>query len=284
MRNIALRLAYDGTDFVGSQYQNQGRSVQEALEQAWEQLTQEQRRVTLAGRTDAGVHATGQVANVRTETRHSCRTILRGLNAKLPPDVAIQAVCEVDPNFHARHSANRRSYRYLIDNNDAWLPTLRNYVLYVEQRLDPAAMAAALTRLEGTHDFAAFSALVPEQRSTVRTCYAARLSEVDFFGRRLIAIDLTANAFLQHMVRVIVGTALLAGRGKITPDGFQAILESRDRKAAGPTAVAHGLTLVSVGYPPGVVRWGGEDAAEIAPGIRVTPASGMPPSPNPGDA
>jgi tRNA pseudouridine38-40 synthase len=184
------------------------------------------------------------------------------MNAKLPVDVAIQAVREVDMDFHARHSAKRREYRYLIDNNVAWLPTQRHYVLYVEQKLDTAAMAEALLRLVGTHDFAAFSALVPDQRSTVRTCYTARLSEVMIFGRHLIAIDLAANAFLQHMVRVIVGTALLVGRGKITPDGFQRILESHDRKAAGPTAVAHGLTLVSVGYPSGMVHWDDEDAED----------------------
>jgi tRNA pseudouridine38-40 synthase len=260
VRNVALRLAYDGTDFVGSQFQNQGRSVQAALEEAWEGLTQEQRRITLAGRTDAGVHAAGQVANVRTVTRHSRKTILRGMNAKLPPDVAIQDVCEVEPEFHARHSANQRSYRYLIDNNPAWLPMLRNYVLYVEQRLDPDAMAEALQILEGIHDFAAFSALVPDQRSTVRTCYTARLRMIESFGRQLIAIDLTANAFLQHMVRVIVGTAILVGRGKIVPQAFQSILESRDRKAAGPTAPAHGLTLVAVGYPGGMVCWEPEDS------------------------
>lgn len=258
MRNVALRLAYDGTDFVGSQYQNQGRSVQGALEQAWEELTQERRRVTLAGRTDAGVHAAGQVANILTETTHSTKTILRGMNAKLPDDVAVQAVRDVGQDFHARHSANRRAYRYLIDNNDAWLPMLRHYVLYVEQKLDLAAMAEALPYLEGTHDFTAFSALVPDQRSTVRTCYTARLSEIELFGRRLIAIDLVANAFLQHMVRVIVGTALLVGRRKISPEGFRDVLEVRDRRAAGPTSVAHGLTLMSVGYPTGVLRWDGE--------------------------
>jgi tRNA pseudouridine38-40 synthase len=258
MRNIALRLAYDGTEFIGSQFQNEGRSVQGALEEAWEALTQEQRRINLAGRTDAGVHAQGQVANVRTETKHSLRTILRGMNAKLPADVAIQAVREVDQDFHARHSANRRQYRYLIDNNDSWLPMLRNYALYVEQQLDIPAMADALPRLEGTHDFAAFSALVPDQRSTVRTCYTARLIEIELFDRRMIAIDLAANAFLQHMVRVIVGTILLVGRGKLSADGLQEILERRDRKAAGPTVVAHGLTLVSVGYPASLVRWESE--------------------------
>jgi tRNA pseudouridine38-40 synthase len=169
--------------------------------------------------------------------------------------VAIQAVREVDHEFHARHSANRRQYRYLIDNNDAWLPMLRNYAFYVEQKLDVAAMAEALPRLEGTYDFAAFSALAPEQRTTVRTCHTARVVEVELFGRRMIAVDLAANAFLQHMVRVIVGTLLLVGRGKLTADGLEQILKGRDRKAAGPTVAAHGLTLVSVGYPAGALRW-----------------------------
>jgi tRNA pseudouridine38-40 synthase len=255
MRNIALRLAYDGTDFVGSQLQSQGRSVQGAMEEAWEGLTQERRRITLAGRTDAGVHAQGQVANVLTETRHSLRTVLRGLNAKLPDDVSVQAAREVAADFHARHSANRRFYRYLIDNNDAPLPTLRHYVLYVEQPLQVAAMAQALPQLEGTHDFAAFAAMVPDQRSTVRTCYTARLSEIELLGRRLIAVDLAANAFLQHMVRVIVGTILLVGRGRLDGPGFRQILDRRDRKAAGPTSPAHGLTLMSVGYPAGALTW-----------------------------
>lgn len=255
MRNVALRLAYDGTDFIGSQYQNQGRSVQGALEEAWQQFAQEQRRFTLAGRTDAGVHAQGQVANVRTATRHDLRTIRRGMNAILPDDVAIQAVCEVDYEFHARFTANRRDYRYLIDNNRAPLPMLRNLALHVEQPLDTAAMAAALPQLEGTHDFAAFTVNSPDQKSTVRKMFLARLDEVELFGRRLLAIDLAANAFLQHMVRVIVGTVLLVGRGRMTPEQFGEVLRQRDRKAAGPTAPAHGLTLVAVGYPPGALGW-----------------------------
>src|SRR4051812_5909793 len=116
MRNVALLIEYDGTDFVGSQWQENGRSVQGALEAAWEQLTQERRRVNLAGRTDAGVHARGQVASVRTETRHDLATIQRGLNALMPDDVAVLAVWEVAYDFHARHTAIRRDYRYLIDN------------------------------------------------------------------------------------------------------------------------------------------------------------------------
>ena len=260
MRNIALLLAYDGTDFIGSQWQNQGRSVQAALEDAWEQLTQERKRFTLAGRTDAGVHAHGQVANVRSETRHPLTTVTRGMNALLPADVRILAAKEVGPEFHARHSAVRREYRYLLDAGAAPLPTLRHIALHVEGRLDSEAMAAALPALEGTHDFAAFTVQSAEQKSTVRTVYVARLNEAEVLGRRLIAIDLAANAFLQHMVRVIVGTVLLVGRGRMTVVDLQRVLERRDRKAAGPTAAAHGLTLTSVRYPPELVRWDDERA------------------------
>jgi tRNA pseudouridine38-40 synthase len=260
MRNIALLLAYDGTDFIGSQWQNQGRSVQAAIEDAWEQLTQERRRFTLAGRTDAGVHANGQVANVRSETRHPLTTVTRGMNALLPDDVRILAAKEVGPEFHARHSAVRREYRYLLDLGVAPLPTLRHIALQVEGRLDTEAMAAALPLLEGTHDFAAFTVQSADQKSTVRTMHVARLSETEALGRRLIAIDLAANAFLQHMVRVIVGTMLLVGRGRMTAADLRRVLERRDRKAAGPTAAAHGLTLTSVRYPPELVRWDDERA------------------------
>ncbi|MFQ3661690.1 MAG: tRNA pseudouridine(38-40) synthase TruA [Chloroflexaceae bacterium] len=255
MRNIALLLAYDGTDFVGSQFQNQGRSVQGALEGAWEELTRETRRFTLAGRTDAGVHAHGQVAGVRSETRHSTATLMRGMNALLPDDVRVLAVREVSAEFHARRSAVRRDYRYLIDNGPVPLPTLRHLALHVEQPLDVMAMAEALALLEGTHDFAAFTAPSAEQKSTVRTVHQARLREVELLGRPLIAVDLAANAFLQHMVRVIVGTVLQVGRGRMGVTEFRQVLEGRDRKAAGPTAAPHGLILMSVSYPPGLVRW-----------------------------
>jgi len=255
MRNVALLLAYDGTDFVGSQFQNQGRSVQGVVEAAWEELAQERRRFTLAGRTDAGVHAQGQVANVRTETRHDLRTIRRALNHILPEDVAVQAVSEVDYDFHARFTATRRDYRYLIDNGSAPLPTLRNVALHVEQPLDAAAMAAALPLLEGSHDFAAFTVNTPDQKSTVRTVHLARLGETELFGRRLLAIDLAANAFLQHMVRVIVGTVLLVGRGRMRPEQLGEVLKRRDRKEAGPTAAAHGLTLTGVSYPRARLAW-----------------------------
>lgn len=248
MRNVALLIEYDGTDFVGSQWQNNGRSVQWALEAAWEQLTQERRRVNLAGRTDAGVHARGQVASVRTETGHDLATIQRGLNALLPADVAVLAAWDVAYDFHARHTAVRRDYRYLIDNGRVAAPLLRRHAVHVAKRLDVPAMSQALGSLLGTHDFAAFAG-GPQTGSTVRICYAASCQQVEVWGQPLIAVDLAANAFLRHMVRNIVGTLLLVGMGKCDAASFAAVLAGRDRRKAGQTALAHGLYLMSVNYP-----------------------------------
>ena len=248
MRNIALRIEYDGTDFVGSQWQNNGRSVQGALEEAWEQLTQDRRRVNMAGRTDAGVHARGQVANVRTETKLDLATLKRGLNAILPEDVGVLDVWEVDHDFHARHTAIRRDYRFLIDLGPVASPLLRRQAIHNPWPVDVAAMQMALDVLLGTHDFVAFAAGLQEG-STVRTCYLAHCRAVELWGQPLLTIDLAANAFLRHMVRNIVGTLLLVGTGKLNTAGFAAILAGRDRRKAGRTAPAHGLYLMSVSYP-----------------------------------
>ena len=248
MRNIALLIEYDGTDFVGSQWQNNGRSVQGELEGAWEQLTQERRRVNMAGRTDAGVHARGQVASVRTETLHDLATIQRGLNAIVPEDLAVLSAWEVAYEFHARHTAIRRDYRYLIDNGRVASPLLRRHAVHVPQRLDVAAMAEALAVLPGMHDFAAFAG-GQQEGSTVRTCFVASCAPIELWGQPLIAVDLAANAFLRHMVRNIVGTVLQVGAGKLDARDFAAVLAARDRRKAGRTAPAHGLYLMSVTYP-----------------------------------
>lgn len=248
MRNIALRIEYDGTDFVGSQWQNNGRSVQGEIEGAWEQLTQERQRVTMSGRTDSGVHACGQVANIRTNANRSAETIQRGLNALLPEDVAVVDVWETDLDFHARHSAIRRDYRYLIDNRPFESPLLRRQVVHVPKRLDITAMQAGIAHFVGRHDFAAFTVAAAEG-PTVRTCFAAICTAVELFGRDLIAIDVAANAFLQHMVRNIVGTVIQIGEGRMEPAAIPSILASRDRRKAGRTAPAHGLYLMSVSYP-----------------------------------
>ena len=248
MRNIALRLEYDGTNFAGSQWQNNGRTVQGELESAWEQLTQERLRVSLAGRTDAGVHARGQVASVRTDTKLDAATIRRGLTALLPNDVAVLEAWEAPADFHARHTAIRRDYRFLLDNGLVVSPLLRNHAVHVCNRLDVAAMQGALDQLIGTHDFAAFAG-AGQQGSMERTCYLASCQSVDVWGQPLIAIDIAANAFLRHMVRNIVGTLLLVGDGKLSDEGFAAIFASRDRRRAGRTAPAHGLYLILVSYP-----------------------------------
>lgn len=251
MKNVALRIEYDGTDFVGSQWQKNGRSVQGEIEGAWEQLTQERQRVTLSGRTDSGVHALGQVANVRTGTRLEPETIQRGLNAILPEDVAVHAAWYVPMDFHARHSAIRRDYRYLIDHSPVESPLARRHVVHVPKRLDTTAMQAGLAHFEGTHDFAAFTVAAFEG-TTVRTCFLARCSHVEWLGRELIAIDIAANAFLQHMVRNIVGTVIQIGEGRMDPAAISTILAGRDRRKAGRTAPAHGLYLTAVSYPPTV--------------------------------
>jgi tRNA pseudouridine38-40 synthase len=248
MRNIALRIEYDGTDFVGSQWQNNGRSVQGELEGAWEQLTQDRRRVNLAGRTDAGVHARGQVANVRSETELDLATIRRGLAAILPEDVTVVEAWEVPHEFHARHTAIRRDYRYLIDNGKVGSPLLRRHAVHIAKQLDVAKMDGALEALLGRHDFAAFAG-GQQEGSTVRTCYRASCEAVEWWGQPLVAIDLAANAFLRHMVRNVVGTLLQVGEGRMSVADFAAVLGGRDRRKAGRTAPAHGLYLMSVSYP-----------------------------------
>jgi tRNA pseudouridine38-40 synthase len=248
MRNVALRVEYDGTDFVGSQWQNNGRSVQGALEQAWSQLTGERRRITMAGRTDAGVHGRGQVANVRTETGHDLTTIVRGLNGNLPEDVAVLGAVDVPLDFHARHTAIRRDYRYLIDNGLVASPILRRHAMHVTKQLDTVAMSRALESLIGTHNFAPFSD-GPQEGSTVRTLYAARCERVLVWGQQVVVVEVAANAFLRHMVRNIVGTLVLVGEGRLGEDGLALLLHDSGRRRPRSLGQAHGLYLMSVSYP-----------------------------------
>ncbi len=248
MRNVALRLAYDGSGFVGSQWQAQGRSVQGVVEEGWQRLTSEQRRFTFAGRTDAGVHAQGQVVNVRTDSALPLATLQRGLNALLPRDVAVGAVWEAEPTFHARFWARRRWYRYLADVGDVPVPWLRSFVAHVGGGLDIAAMHAALQVLVGEHDFASFGSAGSGGATTVRHCFAAGCDWVDMAGRPVLAFDMVASGFLRRMVRTIVGTVLLVGRGRLDIAAIEQILRGCDRRLAGPTAAAHGLILMDVVY------------------------------------
>ncbi|NJP05793.1 MAG: tRNA pseudouridine(38-40) synthase TruA [Chloroflexaceae bacterium] len=253
MRNIAMRVAYDGTHFVGSQWQSQGRSVQGVLESTWNTFTREQKRFTFAGRTDAGVHAYAQVANVYTASDYPVATVQRACNALLPADVAVYAVQEVADDFHARHSAVQRRYRYLIDDTPVAQPLLRHAVLHVPWPLDLAAMQAAMDMLPGEHDFVGFARAMKSTSSTTRICYEARCYRIRVLEQTLIAVELVANAFLYAMVRTVVGTLLQVGSGQRDPSDIAAVLISKDRRQAGPTAPPHGLTLVDVVYPPDIL-------------------------------
>lgn len=255
MRNIKLIIEYDGTDFSGSQLQPNGRTVQGELERAVARLTglvgDARCRVTLAGRTDSGVHATGQVANFNTESAHSLETFQRGLNALLPPDLAVTQVEEVEERFHARFSATGRVYQYRILSRVIRSPLERRFVYQVKEPLDLEKMHAALQSLIGEHDFASFAGdgwSVAEDEGakpgTVRRMTGASCRKEG----ELIVVELAANAFLPHMVRNIVGTVLMVGTGKLSVEGFREVLAARDRRKAGPTAPATGLCLVEVQY------------------------------------
>lgn len=247
MRNIALELEYDGTQLVGSQFQSIGRTVQGELEAAWTRFTGETIRWNFAGRTDARVHAHGQVANARTEAPHMIDTVQRALNALLPDDIAVRRAWDVPYDFHARYSATRRDYRYLLLLEHWRSPLWRNRAVQVTDTLDVAAMARAVQVLEGVHDFAAFGS-TPDG-PTVRECFLATCDEYQDQGLRMVAIHLAASGFLRHMVRTVVGTLLLIGRSKLPVVAMERILDSRDRGQAGPTAPPHGLYLMSVTYP-----------------------------------
>lgn len=247
VRNIALQLEYDGTSLFGSQFQASGRTVQGELEAAWQRFTGETIRWNFAGRTDAGVHARGQVANVRTTTPQPLETVQRALNALLPDDIGVRRVWEVPYAFHARYSAIRRDYRYLLLVERWRSPLWRHHAVHVDVPLDITAMGRAVRVLEGVHDFAAFGS-TPDG-PTVRECFQAECRELMENGVRLVAIDLAASGFLRHMVRTIVGTLLLIGRGKMAAEQMARILQSQDRAQAGPTAPPHGLYLMSVTYP-----------------------------------
>lgn len=246
MRNILLDLEYDGTDFWGSQIQARGRTVQGELERALQQLTQQETRVVLAGRTDAGVHARGQRANFKTVSSLPLEAFARGLNALQPPDLAVLRVQEVAKSFHARFDARRRTYRYTIYNAAVRSPLARRYAWHVAEPLDLPEIQAALGRLAGEHDFASFAASTPDgrRRTSVRTVYEVRCWDEGPW----VYLEIAANAFLRRMVRNIAGQLVLVGQGRCSQDEFQSVWEARNRRLAGPPAPPQGLCLMRVEY------------------------------------
>jgi tRNA pseudouridine38-40 synthase len=245
VRQLKLTLAYDGTRYVGWQRQAEGESIQALLEDALARFEGARVVVHGAGRTDAGVHAIGQVASVSVGFTHDLSTLTRALNAQLPADVRVTQIAEVDASFHARFSARSKTYRYQMRAGVVGLPFDRLYVWELAAPLDVAAMREAARRLIGTHDFTAFQSAGSEARDAVRTMTRSELNEGP---DGLLLYEVSGNGFLRHMVRAIVGTLVDVGRGWRTPAQVGALLHGGVRGAAGPTAPAHGLLLVRVDY------------------------------------
>ncbi len=233
-------MSYDGTGYAGFQIQTNAPTVQGELERVLSRICAEPVRVTGAGRTDAGVHATGQVIDFRTASELDGSTMERGVNALLPEDIAISALEPAGETFHSRFSAVGRTYEYRIRTGPTRDPLERRRELWLPEAPDVSAMQDAAERLVGSHDFAAFAAGVSGERSVRRAAWTAR--------GEVLRFEIEANAFLRGMVRGIVGTLLWVGRGKISPDRFEEILRARDRAQAGPSAAAQGLCLINVRY------------------------------------
>lgn len=242
---IALGIEYDGTSYNGWQRQRTGLGVQQRLEEALAVVANEEVDVICAGRTDTGVHASGQVIHFDTRSERSNRGWLLGANTNLPSDVCVTWAQPVDEEFHARFSATARRYRYVILNRLRRSALHRDRAWWVYEPLDAACMHEAAQRLVGKHDFSAFRAAGCQAKSAVREISHIAVSR----SGEWLTLEVTANAFLQHMVRNITGTLAVVGRGEQEIDWITTVLESRDRKAGGIAAPAHGLTLVSVAYP-----------------------------------
>ncbi len=245
MRNIRLLLEYDGAGYHGWQRQKNALTIQEVVETALAKLTGEAVKLLGSGRTDAGVHARGQVANFHTLSHIPLKAFHAGLNSLLPRDIAVLDAAETSPEFHARKSARVKTYEYRILNRAQPSPLNRRYAWVVREPLDLEAMAQAAAALPGEHDFAAFRASGGSPGHAVRKVLAAAWRQAAA-GRLYFTI--TANGFLRGMVRSLVGTMVEIGQDKRPSSDLPGLLMSGDRTAAGPTAPAHGLFLVEVVY------------------------------------
>lgn len=242
---VALGIEYDGTSYNGWQRQKTGSGVQQRVEKALSVVANHPVEVICAGRTDTGVHATGQVVHFDTDSQRSDRGWLLGANTNLPDDVSVTWVAPVSDDFHARFSATSRSYRYKILNRLQRSALHRNRAWWVYEPLEATLMHDAAQQLAGEHDFSAFRAAACQASTAVRTISQISVSRSGDW----LTLDVTANAFLQHMVRNITGTLATVGLGEQEVDWVAEVLESRDRKVGGIAAPPHGLTLVGVGYP-----------------------------------
>ena len=242
---IALGLEYDGTAYNGWQRQRTGEGVQARVEQALSRVANESIEVICAGRTDTGVHASGQVVHFDTSSERGNRGWLLGANSNLPDDISVTWAKSVDDSFHARFSATARSYHYLILNRLERSALYRDRAWWVYDPLNAECMHTAAQALVGKHDFSAYRATGCQASTPIREISSIVVTR----DRDWIRLEVTANAFLQHMVRNITGTLVAIGRGDELDDRAVTVLESRDRKQGGAAAPPHGLTLIKVDYP-----------------------------------
>ncbi|MBF0506609.1 MAG: tRNA pseudouridine(38-40) synthase TruA [Nitrospirae bacterium] len=255
MRNIKLVIQYDGTRYLGWQIQREGPTVQGMLQERIAKITGEQVSVIAAGRTDAGVHALAQTASFKTESALPAGTVMAALNALLPEDIRIMGTCDMDAAFHPRYDARGKVYFYIIANMPVVSPFLCNYVWKIPQNLDFDGMCAAVSLLQGTHDFTSFRASGCGAKSPTRTitrCSVERIAVIDFMTEGLsgnfLKLRIEGDAFLRHMVRNIAGTIVEVGKGKMPSDMVLELIKARDRRLAGPTAPAKGLFLERINY------------------------------------
>lgn len=260
MRNLKLTLAYDGSGFHGWQIQPEHPTIQGTIAEVIAGLTGEQVLPQGSGRTDAGVHALAQVATFQTESRIPVENFKVVLNDRLPPTIRVLAVEDMPEGFHARHSAVGKCYRYRIYRADPVPPFLHRLVTHFPYPLNEAAMVEAARLVEGEHDFTSFAAVDPDRTQRMQTAehddapkHVGNIRTIhrSAFERRgdELVYEVSGNGFLHHMVRNLIGTFILVGKGTLAPQDIPRILAERNRSAAGPTAPAEGLYLVSVQYP-----------------------------------
>jgi tRNA pseudouridine38-40 synthase len=248
MRTFKLTLAYDGSEFAGWQRQPNERTVQGELERALAQITQEHVRCVASGRTDAGVHALGQVVSFESGTRHSGEVLRKALNATLPEDIIVFEVADAPPGFHALRDAVRKRYRYVIQDGPFLDLFSRRYVWWLRKRLDVEAMQEAAKPLVGTHDFASYQTSGSSRLTTVRTILDLTVERREAELTDRVVIEVEANGFLYNMVRNIAGTLVEVGRGRQSVSWPGEVLTHLDRRAAGMTAPPQGLFMIGVEY------------------------------------
>ena len=245
MKNYKMIITYDGTRYYGWEHQpTTDMTIQGKLESVLSAMTGTEVEVIGAGRTDAGVHAIGQVANFKTNSKIPIEKIPVALNTKLKKTIRIINAEEVDERFHSRLSCKRKTYRYVINNSEFSSALYRNLECHIPQKLNIEKMQEAAKYFEGEHDFKSFCAIGAQVKTTVRTIYAC---DVEKEGD-IITIRVTGNGFLYNMVRIIAGTLVQVGGGAIEPEAVKEILAKKDRSAAGPTAPAHGLTMMGIEF------------------------------------